>query len=257
MGQHVELTESGIDIGRSDQCALCIESDKVSRQHARIVQVAGQFVVMDLDSTNGTFVNDQRIDTAPLRDGDQIGVGSSVLKYTESYVELQYFEHVLSLATQDALTGTLNKRKFDELIAAEARRANESSPLSLILFDIDHFKRFNDEFGHAVGDEVLKMVANLARSAVGDAGQLCRVGGEEFAVLLSGCGPARATIIAERLRHTVADHRFDVEGDSVEVTISAGVASWQTGWSPQTLYEQADALLYRSKNNGRNQVSHP
>lgn len=255
MGQHIQLQDENVDIGRSTECAFCIDSEKISRRHANVVRAAGQFVVMDLNSTNGTFLNEQRVQMAELTDGDRIRIGNSVLKYTESPVELEYFEQVLNRITQDALTGVYTKQSFDEQLAIEVKRATPAAPLSLLLFDIDFFKKINDGFGHAAGDEVLKGVASLAQATVPTTGKVGRVGGEEFAVLLPGVSLEAAQELAERLRARVSEERFEVEGHTISVTISLGTAELAPNEDVKALFGRTDELLYRSKREGRNRVS--
>jgi diguanylate cyclase (GGDEF)-like protein len=256
LGERRELGEDDTEIGRSESCTLCINSDQVSRRHANVLRIAGRYVVTDLGSTNGTFVNESKIKTTELRDGDQIRIGRTVIKYTESRVESEYFEHIMSLASEDALTGAYNKRKFDELFAAEvARSAQGEGPFCFALFDIDFFKRINDQFGHPAGDAVLKGVSELARGIVGHSGSLCRVGGEEFAVLLPGLPLLHATKLAEYLREAVQRHQFSFENRAIPVTISGGLAELAPGETGEGLYKRTDELLYRSKHGGRNRIT--
>jgi diguanylate cyclase (GGDEF)-like protein len=256
LGERRELGEDDTEIGRGDACTLCINSDQVSRRHASVLRIAGRYVVTDLGSTNGTFVNESKVKTIELTDGDQIRIGRTVIKYTESRVESEYFEHIMSLASEDALTGAYNKRKFDELFAAEtARSAQGEGPFCFLLFDIDFFKRINDQFGHPAGDAVLRGVSQLAHGLVGASGALCRVGGEEFAVLLPGLPLLHAAKLADYLRQAVERHQFSFENRTIPVTISAGVAELAPGESGEGLYKRTDELLYRSKHGGRNRIS--
>ena len=133
-------------------------------------------------------------------------------------------------------------------------RLVSKTPLSLILFDIDFFKRINDGHGHPAGDAILRDVTRVATTAIADQGLLARVGGEEFAVLVAApLAQARAT--GERVRAAVERHVFTFENRPIAVTVSVGVAELQPHESPTKLYERGDALLYASKHNGRNSVS--
>jgi diguanylate cyclase (GGDEF)-like protein len=256
MGERVELAEHDVEIGRSDQCTLCINSDQISRRHASVLRIAGHYVVTDLKSTNGTYVNEEKIKTTQLKDGDQIRVGKTVIKYTESPVEQEYFEHIMNLASQDALTGAFNKRKFDEIYAGEVARAQQTvTALTLMLFDIDFFKRINDQYGHPAGDAVLQGVAHLAQAVVSHSGALCRVGGEEFAIILPGLPLLHANKLAEYLRRAVEQQHFMFEDRSIPVTISIGIAELSPVESSEALYKRVDELLYHSKHTGRNRVS--
>ncbi|HEV8549749.1 MAG TPA: GGDEF domain-containing protein [Polyangiaceae bacterium] len=256
LGTRIELLEDEARIGRSEQCSLCINSDLVSRHHASVLRVGEVHVVRDEGSTNGTYVNDHKL-TAPheLADGDQIRIGRTVIKYTRSPLEVGYLERVMELATHDSLTGAFNKRRFDEAFPAEVARSHQTNtPLSLIVFDIDFFKKINDGHGHPAGDAILRDVTRVATTAIADQGLLARVGGEEFAVLVAApLASGRAT--AERVRAAVERHVFTFENRPIAVTVSVGVAELQPGETHAKLYERGDALLYASKHNGRNSVS--
>ena len=256
LGQRIDLDDTDVVIGRAETSRLFINSDLVSRHHATVAHVAGRYVLKDEGSTNGTFVNDHRL-TEPhtLDDGDTVKIGRTVLKYTESPVEVQYLEHVMGLAQKDALTGLLNKRRFDELLPAEASRASQSGrPLSLILFDIDHFKSINDTYGHPAGDGVLRAIADVSVSCLREGDSLCRVGGEEFALIL--LEPlAGAVGRAETVRRAVERCSLQFGGATLAVTVSLGVAELGQGEALESFYQRADARLYDSKNSGRNRVS--
>jgi two-component system, cell cycle response regulator len=256
LGQSVELDRDEVQIGRGDQCSLVINSDLVSRHHATVLHVDSRHVLRDENSTNGTFVNDQRVSgSTVLSDGDQIKIGRTVIKYTRSPLEVGYLEHVMGLATHDALTGIFNKRRFDDAFPAEvSRAAHGKRPLSLVLFDIDFFKSINDGHGHSAGDAVLRELTTVARGCIEDTDLLARVGGEEFAILIpTGLDAAREK--AEALRIAVATHAFEWDKERIPVSVSLGVAELASGEDPQALYARADALLYKSKTSGRNRVS--
>ncbi len=256
LGQRIDLDDSDVIIGRAETSRLFINSDLVSRHHATIALIAGRYVLKDEGSTNGTFVNDHRL-TEPqtLADGDTVKIGRTVLKYTESPVEVQYLDHVMGLASKDALTGLFNKRRFDELLPAEAARATQTgSPLCLILLDIDHFKSVNDTYGHPAGDAVLKAVAETASACLRENDTLSRVGGEEFALLLPA-PLAGAVGRAETVRRAIERQSLDFGAAKLQVTVSLGVAELAQGEPLESFYRRADALLYESKRAGRNRVS--
>jgi len=161
----------------------------------------------------------------------------------------------------DALTGLANRRSFDERLATLLLDANisapDSAPLCLALADIDHFKRINDRYGHAFGDEVLKAVARALSGVVGHDGVVARIGGEEFAILLPMMSLHHARDLAERARSAIASSRIRrASGETLErITISLGVASASANQEPASLLEFADAALYRSKQDGRDRVT--
>lgn len=155
-------------------------------------------------------------------------------------------------ASHDALTGLYNRGYFyDNLIKRVERAQRTDSPLSLIIFDIDHFKKVNDTYGHDVGDYVLKELAATVSKIVRKNDVLARVGGEEFALLLEGCSFTKSLDIAEAIRRTIDAHLFDKVG---HVTISLGVTELAREDNIDTIYKRADQSLYTAKNNGRNRV---
>jgi len=256
MGRRYELGLTEVSIGRADTCTICVPSDQVSRKHATVQHILGKYYLVDNGSTNGTFVNEQKLERAKLQDGDQIRVGKTVLKYTESHVEQRYFEHVFNLASLDALTGAFNKRYFDESFAKETLRAQQTAtPLALILFDIDFFKKINDGFGHPAGDAVLKNIAGAVAAQLRDGDALFRVGGEEFALLLSDTPLTMAVQAAEAVRGMIADLATDFNGTNIRATLSLGVAELGLTELPTSLYQRTDALLYEAKRGGRNRVA--
>lgn len=255
MGRRFELGTQEVSIGRADSCTICVNTDQVSRRHATVQYILGKYYLVDLRSTNGTFVNEQKVERAKLLDGDQIRVGKTVLKYTESRVEQRYFEHVFNLASMDALTGAFNKRYFDETFGKEVLRAQQTrSPLSLVLFDIDHFKKINDTYGHPAGDAVLKSVASAVSAQLREGDALFRVGGEEFALLLSETPRDLAAQAAEAVRGLIETLVTDFMGTRIAATLSLGVAELGEAEEPAALYQRVDEQLYAAKRGGRNRV---
>jgi diguanylate cyclase (GGDEF)-like protein len=256
LGQRVDLVGEPVQIGRAEQCGLSINSDLVSRHHATVLTAGDKHVLRDENSTNGSYVNGKRIEgSQELNDGDQIKIGRTVIKYTRSPLEVGYLEQVMELATHDSLTGIFNKGRFDEAFPLEVGRAAAAgTPISLILFDIDFFKRINDGFGHPAGDAILREVTEVTKRCVADVDLLARVGGEEFAVLLPA-PLAVAAETAERIRQSVEAHAFSWKGTPISVTVSLGAAELGQGELSSGLYIRTDELLYASKHGGRNRVS--
>lgn len=257
LGHRVELGDEEVVIGRSPDVALQINHRSISRQHCRIWREATGYRIRDLDSTNKTFLNEQPILEAELRDGDHIGVGDSILKFMEQgSVEARYHEELYQLATSDPLTGLYNRRQFQELMEKEILRATRHvRALSLALVDIDHFKPVNDRHGHAAGDGVIRGIAQLLRHNARADQLIARIGGEEFALVYAEQSLADATAAAERLRKAIAASPFELGGAPVAVTVSIGLAQWQRGMSSLSdLMRVADEQLYRAKKEGRNRV---
>ena len=157
----------------------------------------------------------------------------------------------------DGLTGLYNKRFFLEAIEAEVARARRyRRELSLLMFDIDHFKRVNDSFGHLAGDQILKDLGKLVVTRARREEIVARYGGEEFAILVPETGREGATELAEQLRAKVEGHEFSFEGEVIPMTISIGVAALtEEDWDPTAFVKAADEALYRAKAAGRNRVS--
>lgn len=166
-----------------------------------------------------------------------------------------YQAELETLATTDRLTEMSNRHAFEIVFHQALKEAERrQQPLVLILFDIDYFKRVNDQYGHPAGDAVLKRVASIARESLRDADSLCRWGGEEFLVLLSDCSLENGLIIAEQLRKAIQETMVCYGDESISVRISLGVAQWQEDESPREFLQRVDQALYRAKNNGRNRV---
>jgi diguanylate cyclase (GGDEF)-like protein len=167
-------------------------------------------------------------------------------------------EIVQHQAITDELTGLVNRRRFLAALDAEILRARRlGGPLSVVLVDLDDFKRINDRFGHPVGDTVLLAFADLMRAHVREVDVAGRLGGEEFSILLPETDLAGAAAGAERLRHALAEQSLELEGRTLEVTASFGVAELSSGQSGDELLRAADAALYRAKEQGKNRVSLP
>ena len=249
-------------IGRSVDCAICLDDSGVSREHARIEQRAqGEVWIADLGSTNGTyFLDGRRIDRHELRDGDKIRIGPEAILKLGYYdgLEEDFFQHQYDSATKDALTGIYNKRYFlDQLQKDCAYARRHRTPLGLIVFDIDHFKKINDTHGHPAGDFILStLVAVVGRTLRGE-DWLARVGGEEFAVIARGADNQQARKMADRIRRAVETNPFTWETGWIRVTISLGVAALREGRieSVEALVQTADDYLYQAKNAGRNRVA--
>jgi two-component system, cell cycle response regulator len=244
-------------MGRGAENTLVLEGDSISRRHARIERRGSSYSVVDLQSTNGTYVNDELIEgQCQLRKGDQIKIGDTILKYLSgSDVETQYHETIYRMTIVDGLTGVNNKRYLMETLDREISRARRHKrPLALMMFDIDHFKPVNDNFGHLAGDYVLKEMAQAVRNRLRPDDVVARYGGEEFAVVFPETPPEGAVEIADKLRKLVADHRFEFERERMKITVSGGVAILEEGMDVMQLLKAADERLYEAKRSGRNRV---
>lgn len=260
VGHVFRITLAATTLGRSQRCDFVISGVGISRIHAKIVQGKdGGLVIRDEASSNGTFVNDERIEEQTLTDGDLIQLGdAAVLKFRmQDELEQAAQTHLYQAAVRDALTGTYNRRHFEEELArAVSHAVRHGAALSVVLLDIDHFKSVNDTYGHQAGDEALKRVATRCSSTIRSEDVLCRVGGEEFAVIARSTTLDRVMLLAERLRQNVANERWTFDGNSVSLTLSLGVASFERSVrdNAQAIVAAADRALYHAKNGGRNRV---
>ncbi|MCA9576803.1 MAG: GGDEF domain-containing protein [Polyangiales bacterium] len=256
-GKRYLLTADSVSIGRGSENEVVLENDAVSRKHAVIEKRQRMYYVSDLESTNGTYVNDSLVRDYQLRRGDQIKIGDTILKFLSgSDMEAQYHETIYKMTIVDGLTGVNNKRFFLDAMDREIPRARRHQrPLSLVMMDLDHFKGINDTFGHLAGDFVLKEFAQLVKARLRPDDILARYGGEEFAVILPETDRDGAHKIADELRRMVAAHRFEFEREPVRVTLSCGVAQLAEGWDVLQFVKAADDRLYHAKNSGRNQVA--
>ena len=258
LGRRADINDAAVLVGRSQEADLVIAHKSVSREHCRVWREGNGYRIRDLGATNATRVNDVRIasDTV-LADGDQVTVGESILKFiSQDSVEASYHEEIYQLATHDALTELYNRRHFIEMADKEIARAmRHQRPLSLCIVDVDLFKPVNDRYGHISGDEVLRRIAGLLRGHARSDDLAARIGGEEFALLLSECDATAATAFAERLREAVAATTFVLGGEPQRITISIGIAELAPERAERTaLMAAADAALYRAKDEGRNRV---
>jgi diguanylate cyclase (GGDEF)-like protein len=255
----LEPMAGGLTIGRGADNGIVLESDSVSRRHARFEQREGAWWVTDLRSTNGTYVNDEVIAEHRLRRADHIKIGDTIFKYLAgSDVEALYHEEIYRMTIVDGLTQAHNKRFLFEQLDKEISRARRyQRPLALIMFDLDHFKRINDTYGHLAGDYVLRETAALVRGRIRRDEIFARYGGEEFAVLLPETDLAGAVRVAEEIRKLVSEHSFTFERESIPVTVSLGAAQLDDGArTPEEFVDLADRKLYEAKRSGRNRVAY-
>jgi two-component system, cell cycle response regulator len=257
LGKRAALGHGTFEIGRSSKADLPIDQESISRHHARITFDGKRHFIEDLGSTNGTFVNEKNRKHCALEDGDQIKLGRSILKYMSGdNIEANYHEEIYRLMTMDALTQTHNRRYFNEALERECQRSQRyHRALSLVLFDIDHFKKINDAHGHVAGDGVLRQLAFVVKPRLRSQDLLARVGGEEFAVLLPEVERAGALVAAEKVRKLVEGAHFSIDAKELPCTVSVGTSTFDaTMKSPVELYEKADKNLYEAKRAGRNRV---
>lgn len=288
-GQTFRLQGQRLVVGRSVDADVVLSDPSVSRYHAEIVDEDGVLMLNDLGSTNGSFIDDERIYHHQLADGDRIRIGATImlrfdhLDVIEERMQTQLYEG----AVRDALTGVFNRKVFTEQLKREFAFAQRyDAKLSLVMIDVDNFKSINDRYGHPAGDAVLFAIAQRVQSLTRLEDFFARYGGEEFAALLRNADEVSARQFAERVRNCVVSSPIIVHQErkmgqalrpaefttidpssrittlggktiQIPVTISAGVASLdkEKMSTVEELVQQADEALYRAKRDGRNRVS--
>jgi two-component system, cell cycle response regulator len=255
-----EDAPDGFLIGRDAAAHLRLVDEGVSRLHARIVLGSDGASLVDLDSTNGTWVSGKQVKQHRLVDGEKIRVGQTTAIRFCFYDDLEEEcqRQLLEAALCDGLTRAFNRRYFLERLASETAYADRHhKPVALLLIDLDYFKLVNDTWGHVVGDRVLKKVADALQGSIRADDVLARYGGEEFVVLARDTALDGGVRFAERLRVMIADTQFEQQkGRPIEVRVSIGVAAFPDPAIPDaiSLIENADKALYRAKRAGRNRV---
>ncbi len=262
VGETFRLEPGELVLGRSPTATIRFDDDGVSRRHARLFSTpTGEWMIEDLKSANGTLVNGERVATRALQPEDKVQLGpTTLLKFTmPDELEENFQRQMYDAALRDGLTRAFNKKYFltrldTELAYARRHRTN----LSLIMLDVDHFKRVNDTLGHLAGDAVLVAVAQAVMRTLRAEDVFARYGGEEFAVICRGVGRDHACVLAERIRSLVESTPFDTgTGAPLQVTISLGVAGMPeyAAESSVQLVAAADEALYAAKRSGRNRVT--
>jgi two-component system, cell cycle response regulator len=258
LGKRFVLDKSPTRVGRGADSAIVLEGDSVSRRHAHFERRAGAWYVVDDGSTNGTYVNEEQISREQLLvNGDRIKVGPSILKFLSGAdAEAKYHEEIYRMTIVDGLTQIHNKRALFEALEKELMRARRyERDLALLMFDIDFFKRINDQYGHLAGDHVLRELARIVQERIRREEVFARYGGEEFVILLPETPLPGAAALAESLRARVANHAFVFQGERIPVTVSIGTALLgENDKVASDLIQRADEKLYEAKRGGRNRV---
>ncbi|MCW8929952.1 MAG: diguanylate cyclase [Gammaproteobacteria bacterium] len=254
----INLPHETIYIGREKKCQIELNDPSVSRQHAQIDFNQKGFTILDLDSCNSTFINDIKIKQHRLASGDLIRIGHTIFKFlSNEHIEKQYHEEIYSMMISDGLTKIPNKRYFLEILDREVSRSQRHQrPLSLIIFDIDHFKQINDKHGHLTGDIILRDLCQRILPYIRKDEIFARYGGEEFIILLPELNSQQAFSFGQKLLNAVNKDSFTLEQVNIPVTISIGIAEFKLdeNYSADDLIKAADNKLYAAKNNGRNCV---
>jgi diguanylate cyclase (GGDEF)-like protein len=258
MGCRHPLGTAALVIGRSNDCDILINDNSASRRHVAVEFRGDGYYAVDLQSMNGTFVNNEPASDRKLEDGDYLRVGNCIYRFLSGgNVEADYHEEIYRLTIIDALTEIHNKRYFLEFLDRElVRAARHGRRLALVLFDLDRFKAINDEFGHLGGDLTLRELAACVKKEIRQDELFARYGGEEFAIVMPETDLDEACAAAERIRLLLETHPFQYGERTYQVTISLGVTV-TTGTDvagSAELIKRADEKLYQAKRDGRNRV---
>lgn len=251
-------------IGRDLDCAVSIQDSKISRNHAKVnalptndAQADPKFVLTDLGSTNGTFVNGQRISQIELRHRDRISIGSFVFGF---FLRDELVVTPTAKSTDpgglDELTGLLNRSIFERELESQVQAARKNRhELDLIFFEINHFKKLRETYGYQVGYEVLREVGNLVRMNCRKQDIGARYGSELFAILLPDTPMERALVQADRLRKAAIAYVVPTEDTAIGINVSVGLASLEDRMqSAHDLIRASERALQSARTGGRNEV---
>lgn len=265
----IPLEREEVILGRALEADVRVNDTQVSRQHARILAVRDEekrlteYVLNDLDSRNGTFLNGRRVRRETLENGDKITVGETILRFDLlDEIDREYQRQIHRLISHDDLTGLLSSRSFFSELRREAGRATaEDRPFCVLMMDGDNFKAVNDSHGHLTGSKTIEEIGFSIMTNLRSGDAAARFGGDEFAAFLLDADLRQGVVAAERMRASIENYDFSVvrqakSKDTHHITVSIGVASFPDDSSdPIELVEMADSALYRAKREGRNRVA--
>lgn len=246
-----------VTLGRGVGCDIVLPYESASREHAQIELDVESVRIRDLDSTNGTFLNDHEVKEAYLSNGDRLQVGRTIFRFLySSELEHAYHEEVFRLSTVDGLTGARNRRYLHDALSRDLSRAlRYERPLSALVIDVDGLTFLNDKHGRRGGDHLLGRLARLIEQRARRVDLLARWGADEFFMVLPETPLEGARIFSEQLRELVQDHEFHFEGDEMTCTISIGVtAAVQSTEAPEDMIQRALKCLDEAQRAGGNRV---
>ncbi len=267
----IPLERETVILGRALEADVRINDAKVSRRHAVINKTAdaektsdesAEYVLTDLNSRNGTFLNGEKINREVLSNGDKITVGKHILRFSLlDDIDREYQSQIRRLVSHDDLTGLLSSRSFFSELRRETAQAEANKcPFCVLMMDVDHFKLVNVNYGHLTGSRTLEEIAETISDNLRSGDVAARFGGEEFAAFLLDASLSQGLIAAERFRSEIENRTFSIvrhgkPSETHKITISVGIAEFPIDSSdPIELVEMADSALYRAKREGRNRV---
>jgi two-component system, cell cycle response regulator len=260
VGRQWALTLKEYVIGRAVESAIFVDDPSVSRSHARLTVVGNEVIIVDQGSSNKTVVGTKMLtpgEPVKLRNNDQVKTGNVIFKFLEQgNIESAGIQQLTEKAEKDGLTGIFTKGALLQKAPEFIKRSDFlTEALSIVAFDLDHFKKINDTYGHSGGDYVLKELAQLVQKLIRSQDYFARYGGEEFVIMIVGSPDKNSVDVAERIRATIHNHEFIYEGKRMPVSVSIGIAHRRPTETWESLYKRADEASYVSKQGGRNRVT--
>ena len=260
-GKHFHFSRSHILIGRDKSCQIFLKDDKISKRHCEIQIVRNpeleQILIKDLDSTNGTYVNGERVSQTVLKSGDKLAIGDTVLRLNyNDEIEEEYYTKLFNFAATDSLTGLYNRRYVINELENQGKIAKRNSrQFCIIILDIDDFKQINDKYTHLAGDEYLKAFSNVITQCLREQDICGRIGGEEFMIILPETSQEGGLKLANRVRERVSKTEVIYQGHSISTTLSAGISQFGLhSFDRKVLFKLADLALQEAKNTGKNRI---
>jgi len=257
LGKEMKI-EKEIVVGRSIKSDFTTDDPLISRKHFVVYPKDRKIYLKDLDSLNGTFLNQVEISNEKeLRSGDIITAGRTVFKFEKrTELESMFHQYLYAAATTDRMTQLFNRYYFIEQFKKQIAYSKRYKKIfSILMIDIDDFKKVNDKYGHPVGDETLKFIAFKIMTSVRENDLACRYGGEEFAIILPETDSNGAHFVANRMRKAIESDTLAMDEYTINVTISIGISSFpkdSKDW--KKLIKIADERLYIAKKRGKNRV---
>ena len=263
LGKVFQFDQEDKTIGRDVEAEILLRDSLVSRRHAQVYRQKAEdsdaiyYVIVDLHSTNGTFVNSERISKAFLQDGDKIQIGNTTLKFTfHDETDHRYQQEIQRRIQLDELTGLLSLNSFYERLERRLKQAQRSqSRVTILMMDLDGLKAVNEKHGHLAGSFLIKRVGRILHVQLGRLGEVGRYGGDEFIACVPDLETEAILARLEKLRAAIAEHRFTFKNKKVRITLSMGLATFPwDGHSVEALVTAADGALFSAKRQGKNQV---
>lgn len=257
-GQSFRLLRTRNSFGRGKDVEIVLTDPMMSRSHGALLVDGDRIELIDFGSSNGTFLDGESINRAYVGRNARIRAGNTVMKIEfKRPVEIEAERNLYRAANTDPLTGALNRRAFNARAEQEIAHARQSgNGLSVLMCDVDHFKRINDSYGHPAGDQILKELVTILRAHIRKDDLLARIGGDEFVLLLRKTDTYAVGDWGERIRAAVEQRQFVFGGERIAVTLSMGIKSARNlgGTMLDAMIHEADAALYRAKQGGRNRM---